>query len=55
MLRFLIPAALLITLSLAGCGPRVEPKTENPIEIEKIRQQAIENSQREINSSKPQP
>lgn len=55
MLRFLIPAALLFSLSLAGCGPKVEPKTEDPAEIEKIRQKAIENSQREINSSRPPP
>lgn len=55
MLRFLIPAALLFSLSFAGCGPKVEPKTEDPVEIEKIRQKAIENSNREINSSKPPP
>ena len=55
MLRFLIPACLLLTLTLIGCGPKVEPKTADPVEIEKIRQQAIQNSQREIQSGQQKP
>ncbi|WP_254512219.1 hypothetical protein [Anatilimnocola floriformis] len=54
-MRFLIPAVLLCSLSLAGCGETVQPKTEDPAVIEKGRQEAIQNSNREMQRPAPPP
>lgn len=37
---------------LAGCGGSDTPKTEDPAEIEQIRQKAMENANREQSTSK---
>ena len=55
MLRFLVPALLICSLAIAGCSPQVEPKTQDPAEIEKGRQQAIQNSNRELQGPQPPP
>ena len=49
MIRNLIHAALLCSLVtlLPGCSKPPEPKTQDPVEIEKIQKEALQNSQRE--------
>lgn len=44
--------ALPILLATCGCGGAAKPKTEDPVKIEEIRQQQMQSSQREMNSSK---
>jgi hypothetical protein len=49
MIRHLIHAAFLFSLVsvLSGCSKPPEPKTQDPVEIEKIQKEALQNSQRE--------
>ncbi len=53
MIRYLIPTALLLTSCFTGCSDAPQPKTEDPLEIEKIRQKELENSHREIHGTPP--
>jgi hypothetical protein len=55
MIRNLIAAALVLTFCFTGCSSAPPPKTEDPVEIEKIRQKEIENSHREIHGTPPPP
>ena len=50
--RFTLLLFLLPLFSLAGCGGADQPKTEDPVEVEQIRQQAIENAHKEQSTSK---
>jgi|GEM_PF-6919395 len=54
-MRFLLPAILLFTLTLAGCSGTTETKTQNPAELEKGSPQAIQNSERELQPTPPPP
>lgn len=53
MTRCLILPALLLVTGFVGCGGDTKTKTEDPAEIEQIRQQALENSRREIQGTPP--
>jgi hypothetical protein len=55
MTRCLILPALLLISCFVGCGEETKTKTQDPAEIERIRQKALEDSRREIQGTPPPP